>query len=205
MRLLIASTLSAAAILSASSAMAADANWNRVYLRLDTGASFPSEDDFDNSAIIGGGIGYRFNEHLRADATLGYRGWFGGNTAWNAGPASIGAKADVSSFAGLANLYYDVGRFGAFTPYVGGGMGFASNTVSDYRVFVNGAQTASAGDHSETDFAWQVSVGTAIDVAPQWAVDVGYRYFDAGDLWDGWAGNRDLTAHELQIGLRYSL
>ncbi|PKU22240.1 outer membrane protein [Telmatospirillum siberiense] len=203
MRLLIASTVSAVVILSASSAMAADANWSRVYLRLDTGGSFPT-DDYDNSAIISGGVGYRFNDRLRADVTLGYRGWYGGNVVW-AGPSANGAKADISSFDGLANLYYDFGKFGFFTPYVGGGMGFASNTVSNYQVFANGAQVSSSDDHTETDFAWQLSAGTAVDVAPNLAIDVGYRYFDAGSLWAGWPGKSDLTAHELQVGLRYSL
>ena len=64
--------------------------------------------------------------------------------------------ADIESWVGLANAYIDLGTWHCVTPYVGGGIGFASISV----IGLTGRQRSepgrrlSPGTTRETNFAW---------------------------------------------------
>lgn len=202
-------------------AMAADGP--SFYGRIDTGASFSTNMDRDlgsdnagTSAIVGGGIGYQFNDHIRADATLGYRGWYkySGSTPFD--NTTFGGSADISNIVGLVNAYYDIGHFDRFTPYIGGGIGFSSNDVDTAHLNVGGVPVGTINSHNNTSFAWQLGAGTAVTITNALSLDVGYRYLDMGTAETGdiatvgsatisgatLKGN--LRANELQVGLRYA-
>ncbi|KTD20920.1 Uncharacterised protein [Legionella lansingensis] len=77
----------------------------------------------------------------------------------------------------------------AFTPFIGGGIGYAYNEVRDFhtvgRTVVAGVpvgSTTTIGDPtSRNSFAWQASAG--VNFRPQqshFSVDAGYRYYDGG-------------------------
>lgn len=216
MKKIIAAT-AVAILFSATAAQAADEG---VYARLDTGWSFSQDggkdldDDFGNSPIIGAGVGYRLNQYVRGDLTVGYRGGYEVDTSGDIAGFAANAKGDVSSLAAMANVYVDVAKFGAFTPYVGGGIGFSRNKLDDVDGSVAGVNGKIDGD-TETSFAWQLSAGVGIEVAPKWTVDVGYRYIDLGEVKTGNSASlggvsgaidpikADLKAHEIQASVRY--
>ena len=55
--------------------------------------------------LVGGGVGYRFNDNMRTDLTVDW-----------AGKYNIGAGANLSTTTVLGNLYYDLDNDSAFTP-----------------------------------------------------------------------------------------
>ena len=87
------------------------------------------------------GVGYQFNNWLRFDVTGEYRGGsqfqslYVLNDAGNTGTGNPTQLADfyrgnISSWVGLVNGYVDLGTWWGITPYVGAGVGLASNTLS---------------------------------------------------------------------------
>jgi len=134
------------------------------------------------------------------------------------GPATNEYTADIESWVGLFNTYIDLGTWHCVTPYVGGGVGFASIDViglKDVNVPVNGV--AFAKDHTETNFAWALYAGLAYDVTPGVTIDLAYRYLDLGDAKSGIRTAYDLsatadgieindiTSHDLMLGVRFKL
>lgn len=217
-RMLFPAVLVSAAI-GAGAAWAADAD-HGAYVRLDTGASFSRSAELDvgndigSAAIIGGGVGYRFNQYIRSDVTLTYRGGYRINSSKTMEGLSYYSKGSVDSLAGLVNVYVEPVRFGVLRPYVGGGVGFARNEVGDVSVNVLGYNGTLIGG-TNTSFAWQGSAGIGLDITPNLTVDIGYRYMDMGEgktgshvdfgLWtqDNWVSKGYLRAHEVQLGVRY--
>ncbi len=193
--------------------------------------------DIKNSALFGLGIGYQWNTWLRFDLTGEYRGraaffghdrYPGGNgtfdidSNWEDGtflPGTNEYTADIESWVGLANVYFDLGTYWCVTPYVGGGIGFASNSVRGMKdVNVPNGGVAFASNHTETDFAWAVYGGLAYDVTPGLTLDLSYRYTDLGDArsgnfmaYDGSFVNgapvhiNDITSHDVMLGVRWKL
>ena len=95
------------------------------------------------SGMFDFGVGYRFNNWVRMDGTLEYRGgarlqslytltdpaspFFGGPLQY-----ADFFNADVSSLVGLVNGYVDLGNYWGVTPFVGAGVGFADNMLSGF-------------------------------------------------------------------------
>ena len=116
----------------------------------------PAGTNWSTTNFTGGlGAGYRFNDYLRFDATWDYRTGPGGTrqttvicpysltgvTSKTPPYSPLGylyntsntcnASTDVRQYdnAFLANAYVDLGTYGGFTPYVGGGLGFNMNIM----------------------------------------------------------------------------
>jgi opacity protein-like surface antigen len=209
--------ISSAAV--AATAGAADAD-HGVYVRLDTGASFSRNagqdvgSDVGTAAIVGGGVGYRFNPYLRGDVTLSYRNGYRIDSSKVMEGLTYSSRGGVDSVVGLANVYVDPFRYGIFRPYIGGGVGFARNQIGNVSVSVLDYNGTLDGNTS-TSFAWQGSAGVGVELTRSVTVDVGYRYLDMGEgvtgshvdftEWtqDNWKSKGYLRAHELQLGLRY--
>jgi opacity protein-like surface antigen len=119
----------------------------------------------------------------------------------------------VKTYTMMANVYKDLGKFGAVTPYVGFGVGLAYNQMSE--TYFTGTTTLTnriAGDN-DLSLAWSLMAGIGYQISDRAILDVGYRYMDMGKIssqrHDN-AGNinprvqvDDLAAHEFKIGLRY--
>jgi opacity protein-like surface antigen len=221
---IVALAFGAAAAMSITSAQAQDSSG--LYLRLDSGWSFSRdaggefEDDVGGSYILGAGLGYRFSPNLRGDITATYRGGYDVDFTNRVilFPVTAQAKADVSSIAGLVNVYYDIGKFGLFTPYVGGGIGLSRNKIDDVSAIAPGGVTAQIDGDEKISLAWQLSAGTAIEIRPGVSFDIGYRYIDLGKVETADTGNLlgvipvtgvraagELKAHEIQVGFRWAL
>jgi len=196
--------------------------WTEAY---DTNTFSVFHKDIKSSPLYGLGIGYKRNHWLRFDLTGEYRGdavFLGQDRAPNAG-SDTGLQtneytADIRSWLGLANAYWDICTWHGFTPYVGAGIGFATFTVDglkDVNVPVNGV--AFGATNTSTNFAWAIHAGVAYDVTDRFVVDLAYRYADLGDAksgvvtaYDGtdqYSGLhiRDITSNDLLLGVRYKL
>ncbi|MEP3264424.1 MAG: outer membrane beta-barrel protein [Hyphomicrobiales bacterium] len=226
------------------------------YLRGDIGYSIWSEPDtvfqndvagfssgFDNenaenALVFGGGVGYKFRKYLRFDLTADHRTNkdLDGTIECGAclafptiGDRTLGLDQtlDLSTF--FANAYIDAGSFGGFTPYVGGGVGFA---YLNYGTFISSnnptagntpggdplelAQANPSGEanqlfEGEDDlrFAWNLQAGLSYELNDNLALDGSYRYtrINGGDVAQTAVGpivSDDLDGHELRIGLRYT-
>ncbi len=126
-----------------------------LYLRADAGWSFLewAGGDDDSAFAVGGGVGYRFNENLRADVRLDYGGEY-----------SVAPGADMSVTTVLGNLYFDIPTDTAFTPYVGAGLGYG---------------WASIDNASDKDgVAYGLMAGVGIDLSENITIDAGYRFRD---------------------------
>lgn len=190
---------------------------------------FSQEGSFlKETAIVGAGAGYQVNNWFRADVTGEYR--FGAkyrafenytgspNCPTGSGYFCVdGYKGTVSSAVFLANGYVQLGTWYGITPYVGGGVGVALNTMSglvDYGITNSGA-FGQAANKTTSNFAWALMAGLSYDLTPNVKLDIGYRYLDMGKLVTGSiecnvnngcpheVQRFNLTSHDLRIGLRY--
>ena len=181
--------------------------------------------DMKSSPLYGIGIGYKRNHWLRFDLTGEYRGdaaFFAMDRLPNAttptGLQTNEYTADIKSWLGLANAYWDIVTWCGFTPYVGAGIGFATLTVDGLKdVNVPANSVFFGASNTTTNFAWAIHAGLVYDVTPQFAIDLAYRYADLGNAssgvvtaYDG-SGSypelaiRDITSNDLLLGVRYKL
>jgi len=176
-----------------------------------------SGESFQTAPMFGVGAGYEFNKWVRADLTADWRGTdFNGNTdcATACGNQLTQENAELGIFTGMANLYLQAGNFNGFTPYVGGGVGFAHLRLSEYVGYNPNGTSNTFRDKNKTNFAWNLTAGASYDIWDNLSVDANYRYLNFGDFGTGTdpAGNLagtvefdDLAAHEVRVGLRYYL
>jgi len=220
---LLAACAVAALSLFAANAQAADVTApapeeNGFYVSLFGGASFLDdvETDFYSGGyelntktgyIVGGAIGMRIWDPLRAEVELSYSRWNADDADFHGfkGPdGTYSADGHVSATYLLANLWYDIGTDTSFTPYVGGGAGVgwadADTTFEDFPF--------GYGD-GEAGFAFQLGAGVKFDVTEHIALDVGYRFkgildvdFDDSDG-EGVYKNADLYSHNVQAGVTF--
>lgn len=183
---------------------------------------------FSSAPIFGGGIGYQFNDHLRGDITVEWRGksdfealdWLvatdGGNVTTN------DYRAKKSELVFMANGYYDIGGFYGITPYVGAGIGASYNTISHFRDtnIINGGG-AYADDESKWNFAWALHAGLGFQATERMTIDLGYSFISLGDASTGILHNddgasfpegenqsiefNDIYSHDFKLGVRYAL
>jgi opacity protein-like surface antigen len=186
------------------------------------------EGGFSSAPIFGGGVGYQFNDNLRGDITVEWRGksdfyaldWLqatdGGAITTN---EYTGKKSEL---AFMANGYWDFGTFSGITPYVGAGIGASYNTISHFRdvnIINNGG--AYADDNSEWNFAWALHAGLGFQATDRMTIDLGYSFISLGDASTGTLHNddgvsfpegenesikfNDIYSHDFKVGVRYAL
>jgi opacity protein-like surface antigen len=175
------------------------------------------------SAFVGGGIGYRFNRIFRSDLTFS---WMPGLSAKPVSSGTTGAgfsygSANLDSLVGLANGYVQLdgllpASFGAFQPYIDGGIGLARNHLAT--LAVDGIPPDAVSGATKTNFAWAVGAGVAYPITSQLSVDFAYRFLNIGPIATGNTGisslgtgfsitamkSEDVTVHTITAGLRWN-
>jgi opacity protein-like surface antigen len=171
----------------------------------------------EHTFSVGGGIGYQVNEWFRADATVDYRNraeFTGIRPLSASGLAYVRDDGELDSVSFMLNGYVDLGTWSGITPYLGAGIGLASNRLNDVRryTYVGGAIDSLATVETKTtnNLAWALMGGVSAKVGSGFAVDLGYRYIHLGDVrtrWDSAAGIKTdaLQAHEVRLGARYMI
>ena len=118
-----------------------------LYIRGDAGWSWLSTDDSDNSVgVIGGGVGYKFNDNLRTDLRADWAG-IGNN--------------DNSFTTVLGNVYFDIPTETMLTPYLGAGVGYG---------------WAESNGNDDSGAAFALMAGVEVNLTDNLSADVGYRY-----------------------------
>ncbi|RXF75484.1 outer membrane protein [Hansschlegelia zhihuaiae] len=173
-----------------------------------------SKEKMGDAAVIGGGVGYKFNNWFRADVTADYetpskfRGRLFCPGACAGGTTQEKAKIDAVTI--FANGYFDIATFNGFTPYVGGGVGAAYLDIDHYRS--NSVGNPSYKGDSDWNFAWNVTAGVGFQVSDNLVLDANYRFVDLGQVKTksipaaGSSGKvkvDDIQAHEFRVGFRY--
>ncbi|HDY2938059.1 TPA: porin family protein, partial [Escherichia coli] len=146
-----------------------------------------------HNTVFSGGIAFGYDLHpqfsipVRTELEFYARGK--ADTTYNlykdhAGHSDLKNEVSVNSL--MLNAYYDFRNDSAFTPWVSAGIGYArihqESTGSgswDYgygeRVRYSISRSGSADN-----FAWSIGAGVRYDVTPDIALDLSYRYLDAG-------------------------
>ena len=187
--------------------------------------------DFDAAPLFGIGIGYVFNNWLRADITGEYRG------KANFHGMDVGAipgggfsddryTASKSELTFMFNGYVDLGTWWNITPFVGAGVGVSRNTISNFGDFSvcinslscagNGGSDAFAASASTWSFAWAIHAGLAYQLTRNVTIELAYRYIDLGNAKSGdliaFDGTNNinnpmefhhLTSNDLKLGIRW--
>lgn len=168
---------------------------------LPAGASVGWTTEFDTGYTLSAAIGRRFANGLRGEVELAYQNndVDTHNNVQAAGipldnedvgvlisgappqGATVGAivgdgRGSVETTFLMANLYYDFTQYGAFTPYVGAGLGVGFVNV-DYAPSGVGIV-----NDDETVFAYQLVAGASYDLSDRTALFVQYRYRATEDV-----------------------
>lgn len=200
------------------------------YRTFDAGAGTYGSESFDTGSLskdftFGAGIGYRYNDWLRADLTAdGFRTRFDGTTSsdspcvdplFDPAYAGTGCRTDDGAegyaVSVMANGYVDLGTYVGLTPYIGAGAGYTYVSWSDLDsspVCVAGTGSCPGteladvehGGESDWRFSYAVMAGLAYDVNKNLKLDVGYKYrhIAAGNMFGFDEGSRDLGASGVQ-------
>lgn len=196
---LLASAAAAALMLAAPQAEAAGSGW---YVSVTGGANWVDDNDFfvnplaattlawdtnaDTGYIIAGAVGMNFGNvmsGLRGEVEVAWRqnqvdGDWSSNYSLTT-PFAFGTiDYDHESFSIMANAWFDIPLGSSFTPYVGGGIGWADTSFDGTYTCVGGGNCVGGPfDFSEDGFAWQLGAGVNFAISPNVQLGVGYRYF----------------------------
>jgi opacity protein-like surface antigen len=121
----------------------------------------------------------------------------------------------------LANAYVDLGTWWCITPFVGAGIGYSQNTISNWRdvnVNVPGGAIGYSDKYSQWEMAWALHAGLAYKVNKNFTAEIAYRYVNLGDArthdmlgYDGSNATYNpiflngITSHDIKLGLRWAI
>ena len=175
--------------------------------------------EFTSGMTYGLGVGYQFNNWFRMDVTGEYRAGATFRGLDTYGPASNDYYGTKSEWLFLANAYVDLGTWWCFTPFVGAGIGYSQNTISNWRdINTQTGATAYSDSRSQWEMAWALHAGIAYKVTPNFTAEFAYRYVNLGDFATndmiGFNGANavynpihlnGVTSHDFKLGLRWNL
>ncbi|MBX3597520.1 MAG: porin family protein [Rhizobiaceae bacterium] len=143
----------------------------------------------------GAGVGYRFNEWLRADLTAN----FVASDSLDQGAGS--AKNTI--WTGFATGYVDLGTFVGLTPYVGAGVG-VMHSRDELR-----ADLSFETPETQTEFAYSLNAGIGYQISDRTTFDVGYQFLASPNTEyidpDTFGSRNGVKMHQIKFGLRYEL
>ncbi len=153
----------------------------------------------DNSGMFSGALGYRY-KYFRFEAEYVYRqDAEDSNTSFaelpSGGMVASRRSSEFSSKSYMANVYWDLSPYTMFTPYLSAGLGVTS---LEYTFKMNDSYNNTV-KYDKDNFTWSVGGGISAQVTTRFNIDLGYRYYDMGDLDSGAVHN-----HEVYGGLRYT-
>lgn len=178
------------------------------------------DETLDNTGLVGLGFGYKFSDYFRSDLTVDYE-WdsqFTGKLNCAGGCGYSTEKADISAWTTLVNFYWDIPLngegVGAFTPYVGAGLGASYLTTSSVNYTNPDGSTGGWKGAGNWNFAWAATIGGSYQITRNWLLDINYRYLDLGKAVSGKTLSQfnnkrleydDITAQEVRVGFRWLL
>jgi opacity protein-like surface antigen len=177
---------------------------------------------FEPSFTGGVGVGYVWGPHFRTDLTVDLHSImdanFNGSTIYNDGAVNRTLQVqDKTSFMAtvlLMNAYYDFRTGTPFSPYIGGGVGFTVDQLTqNIAVTDSGANgNAAVGTRSTMiKFAGAAMAGLTYDINTFISLDVGYRflYIGGSDVDSAIYGANQkieiggISEHQVRAGFRF--
>lgn len=187
------------------------ANWSGDQDISGTGVGINRTVDTDTGWAVLPVIGYRYGNGFRTELEIGYRrndmdSISGGTTGAPVGFASVNGSGKVTAKTAMVNLLYDLNMNGRFSPYFGGGVGYAKIDYDHVRpVGVVGAVPGQLDDNDGV-FAYQGMAGVSYAMNDNMELAAEYRYFAAKDQdmrTSGGVGvETEYDSHAALIGLR---
>lgn len=159
------------------------------------------------------GVGYHFNNYLRAEFNLGYAPGISQSASYNANGIYADGSLDNHAWTGIVNGYIDLGTYVGFTPYVGAGAGVLQSNYEINARYVDAAQDLTfLNDQTQYSFVYTLNAGVAYEIAKNLSLDLGYQYLSAPDAeyasvesLTSWPVKSGLDYHQFKVGLRYDL
>ena len=199
------------------------------------GSAFKADDfSFDPFFSASLGFGRYITPNIRLGIDVDYR--HNTDSTFNVGiPAAVPElenfgtlPLELNSTAVMVNAVYDFMPNRRYSPYLGGGIGWAFHQLSlDGNTFTNDATpggaletgTVSATSSGSSSFAANLVTGVSVNVRHGLFLDVGYKFsylgsasMDFNFTHDDITGTQsstmeldDIMTHEFKIGLRYDL
>ena len=168
-----------------------------------------------NGGVASGSVAYGLKEgYLRAEveANINSIAEKKRNFYEDDGSISETVFSKIKTSSGFFNIYLETPFDFPIKPYVGAGAGMA-HVKAQFK-----ARSGATGEKtklSDNHFAWQVGAGISCEITPEWAIDIGYRFMDFGNIvkktiypnGDGtfYADKLRVTAksHNAYLGIRY--
>ncbi|MFT3810942.1 MAG: OmpA family protein [Micropepsaceae bacterium] len=151
-------------------------------------ALFNSADEADTGLYVGGVVGYKWANGLRAEFEASYRqnefDWTGGVIAVFTG------TGEIRALSGMVNVLYDLDVGEGMALSIGGGLGAARVSTVDYL------------DGRDVVFAYQGIAEFEAMVDDNVGIYLGYNYFVA-DNFDFSGFQDDYVAHTVKLGVKY--
>jgi opacity protein-like surface antigen len=180
-------------------------------------------DSFEPSFVGGAGVGYVWSPNWRTDFTAEVHSIMhtqqqasgvvvlpGGTDPEN---VWVQDKTKMMSTILLLNGYYDFRTGSPWTPYLGAGLGFAVNQLTQSYSLSADSEDASASQRStDVAFAAAAMVGVSYDFSSFFAIDVNYRYLHIGGSQVTLGGEGtpastveigDINEHQIRAGFRF--
>ena len=168
------------------------------------GIEFSSDVEFDTGVHLGAAVGYDFGQ-FRVESEFGFQSHeFEEMTDLkiNGIPRSdVNADGDYDAFIFLINGFYDIDTGTRFTPYLGGGIGFARLDIKNLFIGEEGIRIV-RGDEDDTVFAYQLAGGMAYEIMEQLFADLSYRFFATSE--PDFGGLEEYSSHNLMAAIRFS-
>lgn len=211
------------------------------------GVSTGIQTDYDDAVGARVGFGYKTSANTRIEINaeaifsseidgLGGRTFFATDFANPLAPVATTTNgtslidAEYTAADLIVTGYYDLPRFGAFTPYVGAGAGIARISYNETETLTctpssatiacasfpagsAGVETTATRTLSEEawTYAYQLTAGTAIAIDDKTSIDLSYSFTQIGDgdeidYADGTAIDEDgVQLHQIRAGIRYDI
>ncbi len=170
----------------------------------------------EDSVFASIGMGYHFNDYLRAELNLGYLPGDKASASYDDGTIAASGSLRNRAWTGMVNGYVDLGTYVGLTPYVGAGVGLYRSQRS---LSASYADAANPGDDfslqdskTQYSFAYTLNAGVAYQLSKNVQLDLGYQYLSAPNA--EYAAVENLTSypihkgldyHQIKVGLRYDL
>lgn len=140
---------------------------------------------FDTGFVAGAAFGYAYGPvPLRAELEFSYR------TGDPSGlPAAVASGGDLASTSIMLNGFYMFETSTQISPYLGLGVGYATEIDFDLDTPGRTQQFSDTGN-----FAYQVMLGAEYELSDRWAVFGELRYFSAGGVTLPGAGGTRLSS-----------
>ncbi len=179
--------------------------WNRLEDYRGEDLFVERQGQFDDGFVVGAAVGRRFGSHLRREFEFAYR--YNQGDQWSATPFFAQRNPQnwlggVNCYSGMANLIYDLGDRDSkkWTPYVGGGVGFA---FVDASLNIPNVQF----QLDDSAFAYQGFGGILFHTGKRSSLFSEYRFFgtDQINLWSGGIaiGQYEYLAHSIIGGIQF--